>query len=186
MICGGDEISRTQRGNNNAYCQDNELSWYDWDVDERKRALLEFTSQLIEFRKAHPNLHRRKFFQDREVRHSAHQDIAWYRPDGQEMTDEEWNTEWMRSLGVMFNGRTLNSMNEMGQPLSDDTFLILLNAHHETVQYSLPSTASRSGWTVLMNTAELDEPFRAMDCADELQVEARCVVLLCERPSSRL
>ena len=107
MICGGDEIGRTQHGNNNAYCQDNEISWYDWNLDERGRKLLEFTRRLIEFRQKHPNLRRRKFFQDREVYHPSSRDIAWYRTDGQEMTQEQWNTGWMRSMAVMLNGTTL-------------------------------------------------------------------------------
>jgi len=107
MLCGGDEIGRTQRGNNNAYCQDNEISWYDWHLGERQTRLLEFTRQLIQFRKVHPNLRRRKFFQDRDVYHPASKNIAWYRTDGQEMTQEQWNTGWMRSLAVMFNGQTL-------------------------------------------------------------------------------
>src|SRR6185437_8851640 len=106
MIGGGSEIDRDQHGNNNAYCQDNEISWYDWNLDDRRRALLNFTRRLIELRKDHPNLRRRKFFQDRPIdpvhrkdrdvggRHLK--DIAWYRPDGQEMTDEEWHLGWVR------------------------------------------------------------------------------------------
>ena len=117
MLCGGDEIGRTQHGNNNAYCQDNEISWYDWKLDERRTKLLEFTRQLIQFRKAHPNLRRRKFFQDTEVYHPSSKNIAWYRDDGQEMTQEQWNTGWMRSLAVMFNGTTLDDADEMGEPL---------------------------------------------------------------------
>ena len=95
MICGGDELGRTQHGNNNAYCQDNEISWYDWKLDPQKKKLLEFTCKLIEFRKRHPNFRRRRFFQDREVYHPSSRDIAWYRTDGQEMTQEQWNTGWM-------------------------------------------------------------------------------------------
>src|SRR5260370_30857083 len=108
MVCGGDEIDRTQHGNNNAYCQDNELTWYDWNLDERRMALLEFTSKLINLRLRHPNLRRRKFFQDRSIRHSDVKDIVWLRPDGQEMTDEEWSAGWVRCLGLMLNGETLD------------------------------------------------------------------------------
>src|SRR5574340_348158 len=106
MLCGGDEMGRTQRGNNNAYCQDNEISWYDWSLDEKKKALLEFTRQIIRLRRKHPNLRRRKFVQDRpidpahkqrrEVGGQQVKDIAWYRPDGEEMTDEEWGLGWVR------------------------------------------------------------------------------------------
>ncbi len=100
MLCGGDEIGRTQRGNNNAYCQDNEISWYDWNLDERRQRLLDFTRQLIALRLAHPNLRRRKFFQDREVRQSSLKDIAWYGDNGEEMTQEQWNAGWMRSIAL--------------------------------------------------------------------------------------
>ena len=115
MLCGGDEIGRTQHGNNNAYCQDNEISWYDWNLDERQQRLLEFTRQLIALRRAHPNLRRRKFFQDREVRHSSLKDIAWYGDNGEEMTQEQWNAGWMRSIALMYNGNTLGEVDEMGQ-----------------------------------------------------------------------
>ncbi len=118
MLCGGDEIGRTQQGNNNAYCQDNEISWYDWNLDERRMRLLEFTRQLIALRKAHPNLRRRKFFQDREVRHSSLKDIAWYGDDGEEMTQEQWNAGWMRSIALMFNGNTLDAGGRDGRSRS--------------------------------------------------------------------
>ena len=103
-ILGGDEIRRTQQGNNSAYCQDNEISWFDWRLDEQRRSLLEFVARLIEVRRAHPNLRRRKLYQDRAAREAVIKDIAWYRPDGQEMTEAEWNAPSVRSLAVMFNG----------------------------------------------------------------------------------
>ncbi len=99
MILGGDEISRTQNGNNNAYCQDNEITWVDWRLDGCKISLLEFTQKLIQFRRDHPSLHRRKFYQDRAIRGTEEKDIVWLRPDGQEMTDEEWGLGWVRCLG---------------------------------------------------------------------------------------
>ena len=112
MILGGDEIGRTQNGNNNAYCQDNETTWVDWSLDERKIALLEFTQKLIQMRRDHPNLHRRKFYQDRAIRGTEEKDIVWLRPDGQEMTDEEWGLGWVRCLGVMLNGETMGDVDE--------------------------------------------------------------------------
>jgi glycogen operon protein len=181
MILGGDEIGRTQRGNNNAYCQDNEISWTDWKLDERKEKLLEFTTKLIELRKAHPNLRRRKFFQDRAVRHSEFKDIAWYRTDGQEMTDEEWNAGWVKSLGVMYNGKTLDSVDEMGQPVLDDSFLVLLNSSHEGVTYTLPSGPHEQGWEKVLDTSELEDPFKGGETNGSLEVYPRSVVLLRER-----
>ena len=113
MICGGDEIGRTQQGNNNAYCQDSEISWYDWSLAEKNQSLLEFTTKLIALRRAHPNFRRRKFYQDRVIRHSVLKDIAWYRTDGAEMTDEEWNAGWVRCIGMMLNGATIGDVDKM-------------------------------------------------------------------------
>jgi glycogen operon protein len=180
MLCGGDEIGRTQRGNNNAYCQDNEVSWYNWALDESKTKLLEFTRRLIEFRRAHPNLRRRKFYQDREVYHSSLKDIAWYQPDGQEMTQEQWNTGWMRSLGLLFNGNTLNETDELGEPVVDDSFLILLNSSAEGVTFTLPLSPLNHGWKMVMNTHDLDQPFRDESMNESLELAPRCVVLLRE------
>ncbi|MGC2112367.1 MAG: glycogen debranching protein GlgX [Candidatus Korobacteraceae bacterium] len=180
MLCGGDEIGRTQRGNNNAYCQDNGISWYDWKLDERRMKLLDFTRRLITLRKVHPNLRRRKFFQDREVYHSTSRNIAWYRTDGQEMTQEQWNTGWMRSLAVMFNGTTLGEIDEMGEPIVDDCFLILLNSYGENVTYTLPQSPQSRGWKLLMNTYDLDDPFDERPMDENLEVAGRSVVLLRE------
>jgi isoamylase len=180
MLCGGDEIGRTQHGNNNAYCQDNEIGWYDWKLDERRTHLLEFTRRLIEFRKIHPNLRRRKFFQDREVYHPSSKDIAWYQPDGQEMTQEQWSTGWMRSLAVMLNGSTLGETDEMGEPIVDDSFLVLLNSFGEDVTYTLPQSPQSRGWKLVMNTNELEDPFGEKTMDGPLAVAGRSVVLLCE------
>ena len=180
MLCGGDEIGRTQRGNNNAYCQDNEISWYDWKLDERKLKLLEFTRLLIAFRKAHPNLRRRKFYQDRAVYHSSLKDIAWYNADGMEMNQDAWNAAWMRSVSVMFNGNTLDQMDEMGQPIVDDTFLLLLNSCDDAVTYTLPQSPKNRGWKMIMDTSVLEQPFRHKKFDGKFDVYARSFVLLQE------
>ena len=165
MICGGDEISRTQQGNNNSYSQDNEISWLDWNLDERKQALLNFTTELIELRKAHPNLHRRKFFQDRKINpgHSAKQkvdgsevsDICWLRPDGQEMTDEEWTAGWVRCIGMRLSGRTLNEVDRHGEPIQDDSFLFCLNPHHGDIQFYMPQCAVECSWKLVFDTKDV-------------------------------
>ena len=180
MLCGGDEIGRTQGGNNNAYCQDNEIGWYDWKLDERKTKLLEFTRRLIKFRQAHPNLRRRKFYQDREVYHSSLKDIAWYQPDGLEMTQEQWNTGWMRSLALLFNGNTLDETDELGEPIVDSSFLIVLNSSAESVIFTLPQSPLDRGWKVVMNTHDLDHPFGDASMEATLEVAGRSVVVLCE------
>jgi isoamylase len=161
MICGGDEISRTQLGNNNAYAQDNNISWYDWNLDDRKKSLLEYTRRLVELRRQHPNLHRRKFFQDRridpgssqrEVDGRQEQDITWLRPDGGEMTPEEWNAGWVRCIGLALNGRTLDDVNGVGEPIRDESFLILFNPHHEPIQFYMPKREG-SAWELLVDSA---------------------------------
>jgi glycogen operon protein len=173
MILGGDEISRTQNGNNNAYCQDSEITWVDWSLDERKVALLEFTQKLILMRRDHPNLHRRKFYQGRAIRGTEEKDIVWLRPDGQEMSDEEWGLGWVRCLGVMLNGETLGDVDEGGEPIHDDTFLILLNCHHEPIQFFVPKPPEAEKWEIVLDTndptleanARFSDPGQAIDLA---------------------
>ena len=153
MLLGGDEMGRTQQGNNNAYCQDSELTWSHWSLDDRQRALLEFTRRLIHFRQAHPNLRRHKFFQGRPIRGSAVKDVAWIRADGGEMTDEEWSASWLRTLGVRLDGDVMAVVNEKGEHVHDDTVLILLNAHHEPVPFTLPAYVPGARWAVEFDTA---------------------------------
>jgi isoamylase len=167
MICGGDEIGRTQNGNNNAYAQDNETSWFDWNLFGKRRPLLEFTRGLIKLRLSHPNLHRRKFFQDRPIGPEApdravdggqEADIQWFRPDGQEMSDEEWHAGWVRCLGMLLNGRTLEDVNLLGEPLVDETFLILLNPHHEPIRFYLPPPRAGTYWELRLDTRNFKPP----------------------------
>jgi isoamylase len=169
MLCGGDEIGRTQRGNNNAYAQDNEISWFDWNLNDRQRALMDFTRRLIRLRETHPNLHRRRFFQDRridpdapdrQVNGDSEQDILWLRPDGQEMTQDEWHAGWVRSFGMWLNGRTLDEVNGIGEPIYDDSFLLLFNPHHEAVRFVLPQPKPGTLWEVCFDTRNLAPPAR--------------------------
>jgi len=152
MILGGDEIGHTQHGNNNAYCQDDEITWLDWCLDERKIALVEFTQKLIQMRRDHPSLHRRKFYQGRAIRGTEEKDIVWLRPDGQEMSDEEWGLGWVRCLGLMLNGETIGEVDESGEPITDDTFLIMLNCHHEPIQFFVPKPHTGEQWEILIDT----------------------------------
>ena len=162
MICGGDEIGRTQRGNNNAYAQDNDISWFDWNLTDAQGALFEFTRELIELRKSHPNLHRRKFFQDRRidpeapdraVNGGAEADLVWLRPDGSAMKQEEWHAGWIRCIGLMLNGQTLDDVNAVGERIVDDTFLILFNPHHEPIRFVLPSPKHGVAWDLCFDTS---------------------------------
>jgi isoamylase len=153
MILGGDEIGRTQGGNNNAYCQDNEISWLDWDLDERQRDLLEFTRRVIGLRKDHPALRRRRFFQGIEVRGSDIPDITWLTPDGREMSDQEWSADWARALAFRLGGEALGDVDAQGRLIVDDDFLFLLNAEHEPVTFRLPGDG-KSDWRVAVDTSQ--------------------------------
>ena len=153
MITGGDEMGRTQGGNNNAYCQDNEISWFDWDLDEPRRDLLEFTRRVATLRREHPIFRRRKFFQGRKIRGSEMEDIKWLQPDGQEMDDEAWNAHFVRSFGVLLGGDAMMEWDEEGRRVNDDTFLLLFNAAEDVVPFMLPSTPQPGRWEMVLDTA---------------------------------
>ncbi len=159
MLCGGDEFARSQMGNNNCYCQDDELTWYDWNLDAPRQRLMEFTAKLIQLRRSHPNLHRRKFFQDRTVRGSVVRDIAWYGTNGEEFPEESWNSEWNRSLAMLLNGHTLGVTDDDGKPVVDDSFLMLVNASPEGVEFCLPEPPNKTPWFQVLNTENIEDPF---------------------------
>ena len=152
MILGGDEIGRTQQGNNNAYCQDNEISWYDWNLDDRRKALLEFTRRVIALRNAHPALRRRKFFQGRRIHGSDVRDITWFRIDGKVMTQKEWKADWNKALAVRLGGDALGELSPAGDPVVDDDLLILFSAHHEPLTFVLPAASNGARWELVMDT----------------------------------
>src|SRR5215469_4960624 len=183
MLSGGVEISRTQHGNNNAYCQDNETTWYEWNLDERKQAFLEFTSSLIKFRIDHPNLHRRKFFQDRSIRYAEDADVLWLRPDGKRMTEDEWDQGWQRCLGVFLNGHTLGDVNLNAQPVMDDDFLLLLNCYHQPVDFAVPELESDRNWEFIIDTRNpgFSEPGKFARAGESITLIERSLVLLCSR-----
>ncbi len=175
MLAGGDEIARSQQGNNNCYCQDNELTWHDWELDEPRKRLLDFTSKLIALRREHPNLHRRKFFQDRSIRGSVERDIVWYNTDGSEPSDEMWSSPWNKSIGVMFNGKTMGVSDEEGNPVVDDSFLILVNAADSGVEYILPEPPNKTPWRQVLDTENIDDPFYEIEEHDKVIVGGRAV-----------
>ena len=138
MLTAGDEYGRTQRGNNNAYCQDNELNWLRWDHGPEEKELLEFTAGLIHLRRRHPIFRRPKFFQGRRIRGSDIRDIMWFTPGGNEMTDEEWNFSFVRCLTMLLSGDTMDVRTPRGEPIQDASFMLMLNAHYEAVEFTLP------------------------------------------------
>jgi isoamylase len=185
MLTGGDEIARSQMGNNNTYCQDSELSWMDWNLDERRRRLREFTCRIIRLRLKHPNLHRRKFFQDREIRRRSdgslvlvEKDAAWINPDGNEVSDAAWNAQWSRAIALLLNGCTLQSTDENGEWIIDDSFLLLVNAAHQGVEFTLPQSPRGKPWQQIMNTENIDNPFIAKPVSGSVIVGGRAMKLL--------
>ena len=178
MICAGDEIGRTQKGNNNAYCQDNEISWLDYKMEPWQEDLLEFTTRLIALRKEHPNLRRKKFFQDRVIRNSLVKDIEWFNTDGSEMKEEQWELGWNLSLGLLYNGKTLDVVDETGRPVMDATFLMLLNAYTEGVEFTLPAAVNGVRWNVILQTANAAQPFAIVGIDKKTIVPARSLMLL--------
>ncbi len=153
MICGGDEMGRTQQGNNNAYCQDNEISWHDWQLDGRRKTLMAFTRFLIRLRRHHPVLRRRLFFYGRAI-YSDVKDLTWFRPDGREMTQADWENGLTRCFGLRLAGDAIAEVSDRGERIVDDTLLILLNAHWEAVPVVLPAHKSGVRWLPLMDTRE--------------------------------
>jgi glycogen operon protein len=179
MICGGDEMGRTQKGSNNAYAQDNEISWLDWDLDERDRDLLEFTRMVATLRREHPVFRRRHFFQGRKIRGSELQDIRWLRPDGQEMTDEEWNTD-VRSFGMLLGGDAIMEWDEQGEQVEDDTFLLLFNGAPEKLSFTLGGTPTPARWEVVVDTSRpaAEQAGRKQGPESSLEMEGRSMMVL--------
>ncbi|MEO8218285.1 MAG: glycogen debranching protein GlgX [Acidobacteriota bacterium] len=151
MLLGGDEIGRTQLGNNNGYCQDNEISWYDWSSADTE--LLEFVRTLIALRSAHPTFKRRRWFQGRSIFGSHVADIAWFRPDGTQMTEENWGESFAKSLGVFLNGRAIPSLDSRGERIVDDNFYLIFNAHYEAMDFRLPAAGPEGTWRHVLSTA---------------------------------
>jgi isoamylase len=185
MLLAGDEIGRTQRGNNNAYCQDNELSWINWaaaDLD-----LLYFTVSLLAFRRAHPVFRRRRWFQGRPLHGLDVRDIAWFTPAGYEMSEEDWNVGFAKSLTVYLNGKAIPSRGPRGEAIIDDTFLLLFNAHHETMRFRIPDDRFGLRWHRVIDTADPDlrEQIGAIHAQGELRVVDRSIVVVQLADSSR-
>jgi isoamylase len=155
MILGGDEMGRTQGGNNNAYCQDNEISWIDWSLQEENADLVTLTTRLAEFRRDHPVFHRRRFFQGRPIHGETVTDIGWFAPDGSEMSEEDWESGFAKSVGVFLNGEAIPDPDPRGEKVTDDSFLLLFNAHYEPLPFTIPNRDWGDHWVVVLDTDDL-------------------------------
>jgi isoamylase len=179
MLLGGDEIGRSQGGNNNAYCQDNEISWYDWGTVDAE--LLAFTRELVRLRREHPNFHRRKWFLGRAI-HGEAQDIGWFRPDGGEMEEEDWRSGFAKSLGVCLNGEAIASLDARGERVVDASFCVLFNADHEPLAFRLPDGSWGGEWEKVLDTAmdapPAEEGGERYPGGAEVTLEGRSLVLL--------
>ena len=184
MLVAGDEIGRTQQGNNNAYCQDSALSWLDWELDPEHLKLRDFVCRMVHLRRTHPVFRRRHFFQGRPLHGSEAKDIVWLKPDGSEMTTEEWSQDFARCLGVYLAGSALAEIDARGQRVVDDDFVVLFNAHHDSVPFRLPTkTLAPPGdgrWQAIVDTARDDglAPDGIFDAESTYPLEGRSLVLL--------
>ena len=180
MFLGGDEMSRTQHGNNNAYCQDNEISWYDWGQRDENLQMLGFTRRVMDFRKRHHVFHRRKWFRGREIFGSGVKDIGWFNPDGTEMTPEEWQQGFAKAVGVFLNGEEIPDPGPQGERIVDDSFVLLFNADASLIEFTLPPDRYGEEWAAVIDTNEplLEEGARTYKAGQNVPVEGRSIVVL--------
>lgn len=178
MILAGDEIGRTQQGNNNGYCQDNEISWVNWSAADHD--LQSFVKQLIRFRREHPAFCRRRWFQGQPIKGQGLEDIGWFLPDGTEMTDEHWSHDFAKSLAVFLNGKGVHAVGAKGEQIVDDSFYVIFNASHEPVDYKLPAEKYSQEWIKVLDSCEkqVHEEEKQFRAAENIKVDARSLVLL--------
>ncbi|MEA2717946.1 MAG: isoamylase [Actinomycetota bacterium] len=176
MLLGGDEIGRTQQGNNNAYCQDNELSWFDWESMDGP--LVAFTSRLIALRRDHPIFRRRRWFHGRALHGKDVVDVAWFRPDGTEMEDSDWESGFAKSIGVYLNGDEIHSTDSLGARIVDDSFLVVFNAHHDAIDVTLPPEHFGHAWVKVVDTDDALAEGDQFKAAETFEVSGRSLVLL--------
>ncbi|MGH3975043.1 MAG: glycogen debranching protein GlgX, partial [Pseudonocardiaceae bacterium] len=183
MIAHGDELGRSQDGNNNVYCQDNEISWIDWKDARVHEVMTDFTAALARLRAAHPVFRRRRFYQGSPIRESSIEDIAWLRPDGQQMSDEDWNVGSAMAVAVFLNGQGIPERDALGERITDDSFLLLINAHHQSIMFTLPDQTYGRIWEIVVDTADplLAKARRRQSYAKpdaRLRVAARALLVL--------
>ncbi len=179
MICGGDELSRTQAGNNNAYCQDNSTSWYNWDLDIRQQDFQKFVEELCRLRRDHPVFRRRHFFQGRPIRGQEVRDIVWLRPDGLEMEEPDWATSWVHCVGAVLDGDALDEYDDEGNSIMDDTFLIVLNSYKGKIPFKMPAWGKPVKWQIVLDTSKAALPAQKTTVESEKTVDIppNCLML---------
>jgi len=178
MLCGGDELSHTQNGNNNAYCQDNETTWLNWELNEEQKGFLEFVRRAARVWQEQPVFQRRKFFHGRRIRGTDVKDISFFEPSGKEMSDDAWNAGFVKCLGVRLAGDLIDEVDERGEPIVGDTLMLLLNAHHEPIPFALPAAKDPQRWERLIDTAEAGETTEVWQGGRPYQLRERSLVVL--------
>ncbi len=180
MLLGGDELSRTKNGNNNAYCQDNEINWYNWNLDEEQQKFFDYVCKVVAFRKAHPNFSRHHFLTGR-IDESGLKDVVWWHAAGREMTSEDWQYPELKTVGMMLHGERILRKDKDGERIKDDTFLVLINAFHDPVSFVLPSASPdvEQGWIIALNSIDNSiQPGEQMLMGDRVEIPARTVWVL--------
>jgi glycogen operon protein len=180
MFLGGDEMGRTQRGNNNAYCQDNEISWVDWSLRDENLLLLGWARRLMDVRSRHPAFRRRNWFQGREIYGEAATDVGWFDAAGEPMTAQQWNEGFAKSVGLFLNGDELDMRDPRGNPITDDSFLLLFNASDIAIPFRIPTDVLGDEWSAAIDTNDplLEEGERISKAGEEILVESRSLVVL--------
>jgi glycogen operon protein len=183
MMYQGDDIGHTQNGNNNAYCQDNEISWLNWNLQPQDRDLLAFVQRMINLRKRHPIFRRRRFFQGRPIKGASVKDVQWLNPGGVEMSEEEWRDGSVRCIGMLLSGQGLDETDERGRKVTDQNFLVLMNAHHEDVPFNLPASRQSTRWSAWMDTSRDGglRPADSYEAGTAYPLQERSLVILMER-----
>jgi isoamylase len=177
MLLAGDEMGHTQKGNNNAYCQDNDISWLDWDHADQH--LIDFTASLIHLRKTHPAFSRKHWFKGKPIRGVGLNDIAWFQPDGTEMSDEHWNNGFAKSLGVFLFGDGLHTVDPANKPVGDDSFYLVFNAHSGPIDFKLPGDQYGEKWKKILDTSDAPaDPKQDFGPGDNVKTGERCIILL--------
>ena len=180
MLLGGDEMGRSKGGNNNTYCQDSEISWFDWNRMDKR--LVEWTRRLIDLRRTHPIFHRRAWFKGGPIRWRSLEDIAWFNPDGKPMTEEDWNSGFAKSVGIFLNGEGIPGVNVRGERVLDDSFYLMFNAHHEALPFCLPGEQYGKAWNIVFDTRHDrfdDDEEQRLPPDHEISVEAYSMILFC-------
>jgi glycogen operon protein len=178
MIRAGDELSHSQGGNNNAYCQDNEISWLNWELNDRKKDFLDFINRVIHLWRENPVLKRRRFFQGRPIRGGEVKDISWFQPSGGEMTDKAWNEPFARCLGVRLAGDAIDEVDSRGERIVGDTLMLLFNAHHESIPFRVPAVQPGEIWEPVLDTANPYGAKTALRGGHRYELQGRSMAVL--------